>query len=117
MHIGHFLSTGTVHHFLVKPGYCDPVEACRRMYQTDPQGFKRAIAGILENSVDDPGNRKTFIQLLPLVTGRSLTNGLDIYSDHQGETASHRNYLQLGETKCNGVGKWWAGITESDLRF
>ena len=118
MHIVGFLTTGHAHHFFVRPKQ-DPIDemiALQQLYKANPNAFKRSIARMLANPVNDPGNRRLFPNLLHFVTGTSLSTGLDVYDGHRQETIPQRNYLRLGETKCNGVSQWWESVAESDLR-
>lgn len=119
MHIVGFLTTGHAHHFFARPKQnpLDQISAYQQLNKSNPNAFKNSIARMLENPINDPGNRRLFVNLLPFVMGNSLAAGLHVYDGHRRESALQKNYLRLGETKCNSVTQWWQNVAESDLRL
>lgn len=115
MHIANFLTTGHVPHYFV-PRQNPTSQDLQLMYRQNPVMFKPLVTKMLANyRKNDPGNRRLFLSLIPLVTGSSLASGLDMYGRHQLENTTQRNNLRLGETQCCSVGKWWDGVREEDI--
>jgi hypothetical protein len=127
MHIGHFLSTGRVNHFITKPDSSFYANECVNkilaMANGNPILFKKLMtaelaaldAEIKRENIMDPGHRQLFKILLPMVQGQALSSGLTVFASHAKETAAQRNYLHLGETICPSVLNWWTGVNEGDI--
>lgn len=132
MHIGHFLSSGRINHFIAKPDSSfyahERVNAICARANGNPILFKKLMAAELAELAEladnaakkrvntlDPGHRQLFKILLPMVQGPALSSGLTVFSSHASETAAQRNYLHLGETICPSVSNWWAGVSEGDI--